>query len=134
MQLDLFSTEEPMLSLDELRGALSRHGWDRVGAPTIKGGTTWHEFRRGTSDEFNVAAEGELPIWLAQLDAACATWAGRARKELPRLRVGSALARDDAYRAARAAARHITDVELRREVEQEIAQASRHQATWEGRG
>ncbi len=66
--------------LDALLGALSRHGWDRVGAPRQKGATTFHTFRQ--ADDERELAEGELSFWLADLDRSSATWAGKARHEL----------------------------------------------------
>jgi hypothetical protein len=124
-QLDLFSTEEPAPpTLDDVFARLSRHGWDRVGAPRTKGGATFHEFRRGTTDEFNTLAEGELSYWLADLDRAAAHWACTARKELAKLRrAHTGATRSEVDRAARAAARHITDVELSHEVYREIVVA-----------
>lgn len=125
-QRSLFSTSEPApLSLDVVLAALSRHGWDRVGVPKRRGSTTYYEFRRGTTDEFNELAEGELPYWLAQLDASAARWAALARKELPVLRYSrDARKRGEAETAARTAARRITDVELREQVYREIVAAS----------
>lgn len=119
-QLTLFSTEEPApLTLAETLAALSRHGWDRA-SQRQKGSTTFYEFKR--YDDLNELAEGELLLWLADLDRASAFYARKARAELPRLRRGNpTTVRSDADRAARSYARRITDVELRAVVEREIA-------------
>ena len=53
---------------DELLGRLDALGYTRVGAPRVKGMTTYHSFlEQGTGEELELA-EGELPYWLQQLD------------------------------------------------------------------
>lgn len=136
-QLELFSTEEPApLTRDAVFAGLSRHGWDRVGTPRQKGGATFYEFRRGTTDEFNTLAEGELALWLADFDRVSAFWAAKARTEIRKLRTAKTAARkSDSEMEARACARHITDVELAHQVYREIVTAStpRLHAGWEER-
>ena len=53
---------------DELLGRLDVLGYTRVGAPRVKGMTTYHSFlEQGTGEELELA-EGELPYWLTQLE------------------------------------------------------------------
>lgn len=75
--------EPPRLATPDLHtllGGLSRHGWDRVGAPRQRGSTMLYTFRQ--ADDERELAEGELSFWLADLDRSAASWAARARHEL----------------------------------------------------